>query len=74
MSKLSKAAAFILIVCLGCLSAGTGFAEALPVTASRTCQDVIEKLVVYYGSYGSEADPQVDALLSELESLTRKRQ
>ena len=69
MSKLSKAAAFILIVCLGCLSAGTGFAEALPVTAARTCQDVIEDMVVYYGSYGSDADQQVGALLSELDSL-----
>ncbi len=72
MCKLSGMAAFILIVCLGCLSAGSGFAEASPVAASRTCQDVIEDMVVYYGSYGSEADPQVDALLSELDFLDQE--
>ena len=69
MKKPFKTVAFVLIVCLGCLSYGTGFVEALPVAASRTGQDIIEEMVVYYGSYGSEADPQIEALLLELESL-----
>ena len=69
MCKLSRAAAIILAICFACFSAGTGFAEAEPAAASRTCQDIIEEMVVYYGSYGSEADPQTDVLLRELESL-----
>ena len=69
MKKPFKTVAFVLIVCLGCLSYGTGFVEALPVAASRTGQDIIEEMVVYYGSYGSEADPQIEALLLELEFL-----
>lgn len=69
MRKFSKTAAWMLTVCIVCLSVGGGFAEALPVAALRTCQDVIEEMVVYYGSYGSEADPQIDALLLELASL-----
>lgn len=69
MKWLSKTAAWILTVFIVFLSAGTGFAEALPVTAARTGQDVVEEMAVYYGSYGSEADPQIDALLKELASL-----
>ena len=69
MRKLSKTVAWILAVCIVCLSVGGGFAEALPVTDLRTCQDVIEEMVVYYGSLGSGADPQIDALLLELASL-----
>ena len=69
MSKFSRAAALILSICLICFSAGTGPAESGSVAASRTSQDIIEEMAVYYGSYGSEADLRVDALLRELESL-----
>ena len=69
MCKLSRTASFILAICFICFSVGTGFTEAGPAAASRTCQDIIEEMVVYYGSYGSEADPRIDALTGELESL-----
>ncbi len=69
MSTLSRTAALILSVCLLCFSAGTGFAEAEPAADSRTCQDIIEEMVTYYGSYSSEANPQIDVLLREMESL-----
>ena len=69
MRKFSRTAAFILIICFICSSVGTGFTEAGPVAASRTCRDIIEEMAVYYGSYGGEADPRIDALLQELESL-----
>ena len=69
MRKFSRTAALILIICFICSSVGTGFTEAGPVAASRTCRDIIEKMAVYYGSYGGEADPRIDALLQELESL-----
>ena len=60
MCKISRAAAIILALCFMCLPAGTGFAEAEPADAARTCRDVIEEMVVYYGSYGSEADPRIE--------------
>ena len=69
MYKLLRTAAFILLICLVCSFAGTGIAEAESDTVSRTCQDIIEEMVVYYGSYGSEADTRIGALLRELESL-----
>ena len=69
MRTLRRAAVIILALCFICFSAGTGSGEAELPAASRTCQDIIEEMAVYYGSYGSEADPQVDALLRELESL-----
>lgn len=36
---------------------------------ARTAQDIIEELVVYYGTYGEEAVPRVDLLLEELETV-----
>lgn len=36
---------------------------------NRTAQDVIEEMVVYYGTYGDAARPQINALLGELEGL-----
>ncbi len=69
MRTRTRAAVIILALCFICFSAGTGSGEAELPAASRTCQDIIEEMAVYYGSYGSEADPQVDALLRELESL-----
>ena len=56
------------ILALTGLFAGA-FAEAGTTVASRTCQDIIEEMVIYYGSYGGQADSQVDVLLRELESL-----
>ena len=69
MNKLSRTIAMILAICFICFSVGTGFTETRPVADSRTCQDVIEEMVVYYGSYGSEADSRIDLLLHELESI-----
>ena len=69
MFKLSRTAAFVLTVCFICFSAGTVFAEAEPADLSRTSQNIIEEMVVYYGSYGSEADSRIEALLHELECL-----
>ena len=69
MNKLSRTIAMILAICFICFSVGTGFTETRPVADSRTCQDIIEEMVVYYGSYGSEADSRIDLLLHELESI-----
>ncbi|MER1992504.1 MAG: YdcF family protein [Eubacteriales bacterium] len=69
MYKFSRTAAVILAICLACFSAGTGFAEEGPAAGSRTSQDIIEEMAVYYGTYGSEADSRIEALLRELEAL-----
>ena len=69
MKKTARAIAFVLAAGLACLSFCPAFAEE---GSPRTSQDVIEELAVYYGSYGSEADAQVGALLSELESIDRQ--
>lgn len=68
MRKLSGTAAIVLAVCFICFSAGIGSAEAELNAASRTSQDIIEEIAIYYGSYGSEADARIDALIPELES------
>ena len=36
---------------------------------ARTAQDIVEELVVYYGTYGEEAVSRVDLLLEELETV-----
>ena len=48
---------------------------AVPAVAeeSRTPQEIIEEMVVYYGTYGEEAAPAVSALLEELESVDAEK-
>ena len=39
-------------------------------TAKRSTQEIVEEMVVDYGSYGDEADRQIKALLKEMRLQT----
>ena len=54
----------LLLLSVLCLCAGCGQQEE-----KRDRQEIIEELVVDYGSYGSEADAHIQALLQELRSV-----
>ena len=54
----------LLILSVVCVCAGCGTAEE-----KRDRREIVEEMVVDYGSYGSEADGQIKALLKELRSV-----
>ena len=58
------AAAVLALLCIG-LCAGSGRADD---AAPEDVQDIIEEMVVDYGSYGAEAEARVDELLQVLET------
>ena len=62
----SRRLALVLALLLLCLCTGCG-----QKTAKRSVQEIIEEMVVDYGSYGSEADKQVKALLKEMKATDK---
>ena len=42
------------------------YAEEQDAVSKHTAQDIIEELAVYYGTYGSEAEQEIENLLEEL--------
>ena len=54
-------ALFLMSMCTGCGQK----------TAKRSAQEIIEEMVVDYGSYGDEADKQIQALLKEMKAVDR---
>ncbi|MBR0041289.1 MAG: YdcF family protein [Oscillospiraceae bacterium] len=59
----------ILILCLAAILLLTSACGQR--TARRSTQEIIEEMVVDYGSYGDEADRQVKALLKELKAADK---
>ena len=53
--------AFALLLCAGCARQA----------AKRSTREIIEEMVVDYGSYGAEADRQVQALLKEMKAADK---
>ena len=66
--KLFRLAAIMLALCMAlvCVSCGKDKKTVSPSDA-RTSRDIIEELAVYYGTYGNEADKNIESLLKELD-------
>ena len=45
------------------------YAEEQDAVSKHTAQDIIEELAVYYGTYGSEAEQEIENLLEELGAI-----
>ena len=64
MKKQLRIALLFLLVFAMLLCSGCG-----QKTTKRSTQEIIEEMVVDYGSYGEEADQKIKVLLKELQSL-----
>ncbi len=66
MRRQIRIAVLFLVVLALLLCSGCG-----QKTAKRNTQEIIEEMVVDYGSYGEKADKQIDALIKEMKAVDK---